>query len=199
MMSLEAQIDRPSTRKLRKMRRETPKAYERAVRIACSNARRHLVAAIKAGGGKNGLPAFVSKNWLTIALEGKGKWYGKLGQSQVIKSWRESGVQHVGWITPVKDFVGNLQQAEYRRFTDAQKHFIHKKGIADVPGFYDRPARLVIDPFREYLVNGEKIAYWIAAAAEKILAGKMGLKGTNSQTMAKARSKGYAQAQGREG
>lgn len=157
---------------LAKLEKDTPTVYRRAFGFAASLAARKIKAAVRKGGGVDGIPAFQPKDPLTVHIHKKGNWYGSIGKGRVIRAWRDGCVQRVGWVWGLADFVKDLQERKTKPFTKEQRHWMHQRGLADVPRMYSRPARLVIDPFSEFLNRGE-FARWVAGAAENISNGKI--------------------------
>ena len=199
MISIQAQIDKPSERWLRRMQKETPKAYERAVVLALRSARSQLSKTIRKGGGTNGVPSFIKKDEMTVELHGRGSWFGSLNSTKLLRAWRSGDIQHLGWIDDVQSFVGDLQEPASFMFDKGTRRSLHKKGIRDVPAYYSRPARYVIDPYRDYLENTGTLADWISSIARKIVSGKLGGRGTIRSSSRRSRGgMSYARAQGRE-
>lgn len=169
MISIQAQIDKPSERWLRRMQKETPKVYARAVGRALYSARSQIASTVKKGGGVNGVPSFIKKDEMTVELHGKGNWFGSLASKDFIKAWKTGDVQHIGWVDQVSKFVGDLQEPASFAFDKGERRMLHKRGIKDVPTYYSRPSRYVIDPYRSYLEGNGILAGWISSNARKIL------------------------------
>lgn len=173
MINLSTSLSAESLAELRKLERTMPQVYRRAFGFSVSLARRKLAAVVRKGGGKDGVEKFPAKDALTRKLHGRGKWYGSLGNGSVIRAWKSGGAQYVGWVWSCADFVSKLQEAKSEQFSRSTRHYLHKRLASEnIPSFYSRPARRVIDPFAAML-GGGTFASWVAGAAENITNGKV--------------------------
>lgn len=174
MVAFRLEVDQASQERLRRLERETPKTFKRAFGFAAVGALRMLVSTVKAGGGKNGVPAFPAKTAFTREVDAQEhrarNWFGRIGKRPQLNRWREGGAQKIGFITAIEGWASSVQDSSRHEMTESQRAHFHAVGIHGVPTFYDRPARHVISPFSDYLVGGV-YADMVAGAAEKISRG----------------------------
>lgn len=175
MISFTVQASPESIKTLKRLERETPRIMSSAFGRAATASLRMLVSTVKSGGGRNGVAAFPAKCGFTREMErieGRpSNWFGRVGVRHALNRWRSNGEQKIGFIDSISGWAEGVQSAARHEITRSQASYFRARGAVDVPTFYDRPAREIIDPFADYLRAG-KYAEIVASAAQKILDGK---------------------------
>lgn len=104
---------------------------------------------LASGGGRNGVPVWAPRHHITLQL-GKRVWGGML--SNTITNWGNpfQGGQYWGFPSGVREWFGeDLQTAEERPFSRAERGYLRRRLNIKNPGVYTRPERPFLKPFSD--------------------------------------------------
>lgn len=133
---------------LRSLEKRFPKTMRAAFGAAAKRARRRLVKVMRRAGGVYGVPAMAPHHEMSTYLRPGQKMGGVLADDRRIVMFRRGqDEQVIGWPDALAKWASNFQEADTHPFTDAQRKWMHKRGVPDVPFTYARPERDVIDSF----------------------------------------------------
>lgn len=102
---------------------------------------------------------------------------GKLAEKSSVGAWKKNGWQVIGWKDFLAGYAVKFQDAIDDGASDAlndnsYRHFLHVKGIKDIPRTYVKNTRQVIpEPFGEYVK--EHLEEWARGSFYKSLAKQM--------------------------
>ena len=167
MIELTIKFDDKTARDFTQLSSQFPKEMARANGRAASTVKRRMRSAMEKGGGTGGIPTFAPLHPTTIWLSGNHAPGGKLTASSAIVSYKLGTAQVVGWLSALDKWASSLQTAEQHEMPTDERHYMHMRKVPDVPSFYARPARPVVDP----LVASVAPLYpkWFEGAAVKLI------------------------------
>lgn len=133
---------------LRSLEKRFPKTMRSAFGAAAVRARRRLAKVMRLAGGCYGVPAMAPHHEVSTYLRPGQKMGGVLADNRrIVMFKRGQDEQVIGWPDPLAKWASNFQEADTHPFTDAQRKWMHKRGVRDVPFTYARPERDVIASF----------------------------------------------------
>lgn len=155
MVDLRMEFDAESKALMKRLERDTPRTFRAAHGAAATRAQNRLRKVMKVGGGVYGVPTFAPRHEMTTLLRPNTKPGGILAEKSVIKKGRLGDGQWIGWVDRLAEWASVYQGATRYAFDPWQKSALHRANRAldgyHIPSFYDRPARMVIDPFAAHL------------------------------------------------
>ena len=157
MIGVRLELQGDSKRELSRLEREAPRLFRAAHGAAARRARNRLRKVMSAGGGMYGVPKLADRHEMTLLLRPGSKLGGKLAEKSVIVMGRLGNGQWIGWPDRLAEWASGWQGAQRKPMLDSQKWALHRRCRAlngyHIPDFYNRPARMVIDPCAEQLAK----------------------------------------------
>ena len=161
MIQVALEFTGESKRHLAQLERETPRTFRAAVNAASNHARNRLRKVLREGGGHYGVPKFAAHHQMTTLLHPGRQMLGILADKNNIVKYRKGDGQVIGWVDGANGtgnlagWASSMQGAARYEFKEWQKSALHRNNRAldgyQIPAYYDRPARPVIDPFAAHL------------------------------------------------
>lgn len=155
MIAVEMEFDGESKRLMKRLERETPITFKTAHAAAATRVQNRLRKVMRSAGGMYGVPSFAPLSEMSKRMRPNQKPGGILADKGMIHKWRQGDGQVVGWVDRVTEWASNYQGAARYAFQQYQKASLHRTYRQldgyHIPDFYDRPARMVIDPFSAHL------------------------------------------------
>lgn len=166
----------------KKMKIDTEKLMKQSFANACSGLKTKFLKVVQNAGGICGVPKFKDFDEFTRQLRmidgsSNKKMGGKLAEKNSIGAWKKNGWQIIGW----KDFLATYavyfqdaipNKAEEQLNDNQWRHYLHIKGIIDIPRTYVQNQRQVIpEPFGEYVK--QHLVEWARGSFYKSLAKQM--------------------------
>ena len=152
MMEISFQPDRESLRTLSRLERDTPRLFRRAYFDGVTRVRSAFRAIMRKAGGRDGVPSFVPRHWMTLQIHPGTRPGGVLAEKNRIVMYSLGGdARFVGWVGTLHKWAEKYQTAETYTWTTLQRAMWHRMRIHDIPANYDRPARPVVEPLHTYL------------------------------------------------
>ena len=166
----------------RKMKVDTDKLMQQSFANACSGLKKKFVQVVQNAGGVCGVPKFKDFEEFTNQLRQVNgiqdrRMGGKLAEKSSVGAWKRNGWQIIGWKDFLKDTAISFQDAlpndAQETLNDNQyRHYLHKRGIQDIPRTYVQNKREVIpEPFGSYVQ--EHLEQWAKGSYYKALAKMM--------------------------
>ena len=145
----------PSSRAtLRSLEKRFPRTMRAAFGAAAKRARKRLVKVMRSAGGVYGVRGMPPHHEISTYLRPGQKMGGMLADPTYIVMFRRNpDEQVIGWPDPLAKWAVKFQEADTHPFTDAQRKWMHRRGVKDVPFTYSRPDRDVINSFAENLAR----------------------------------------------
>jgi hypothetical protein len=167
MIELQVTFSEKSKQNLADLSRQFPREMVRANGRAASIVKRKFRAAMRRGGGTSDVPALAPHSAVTQLMHGSGPLGGKLAEPALIVSYRLGVAQVVGWAGSLNNWAAAFQDQEFRPTGERERAYMHKALGNQVPGYYVRPARPVVDP----LIKAVAPQYprWFEGAAKKLI------------------------------
>ncbi len=145
------EFDAESKALLKRLERDTPRTFRAAHAAAATRAQKRLRKVMRVGGGLYGVPAFAPRHEMTLLLHPNTKPGGMLADKTVIQKGRVGDGQWIGWVDRLTEWASVYQGAGRYPFEDWQRSALHRNNRSldgyHIPEYYDRPPRMVIDPF----------------------------------------------------
>lgn len=158
MVAVSLEFTGESKRTLAALERETPITFRAALAGAATRVQNRLRKVMRVAGGVYGVPKFAPRSEMTLLMRPGSKPGGILADKGNILKWRKGDGQMIGWVDRLAAWASGIQGASRYEFQDWQKSMLHRNYPAlkafKIPEYYERPARMVIDPFAEH-VSGE--------------------------------------------
>ena len=149
---------------LRSLEKRFPKTMRAAFGAAAKRARRRLVKVMRRAGGVYGVRGMPPHHEISTYLRPGQKMGGVLaddkrivmfrrGEDEQVIGWPDAlakwgeDEQVIGWPDALAKWAVRFQEADTHPFTDAQRKWMHYRGVKDVPFTYARPERDVIASF----------------------------------------------------
>lgn len=137
-----------SRARLHRLERDCPRTMRAAFGAAATRAQRRLRKAMRQGGGVYGVERMAPHSEISTCLRPGQKMGGKLAQPRVIVKYKiDADTQYIGWPDALAKWASRFQDSASRPMTEAQRKWMHFRGIKDAPVCYTRPERDVIDSF----------------------------------------------------
>lgn len=159
---------------------DTKKLMEKSYGRACYGLRQKFRQIMKRAGGVVGVPKFKSFEEFTNRLRevnniSSRPMGGVLANPKQIVAYKKNGYQIIGWGDHLKETAIKFQDGigNDNYFNDnAIRHWLHKRGIHDIPRTYTHnPRRVIPEPFGSYVQ--EHLEEWAKGAYYKELARQM--------------------------
>ena len=133
---------------LRSLEKRFPKTMRAAFGAAAVRARRRLAKVMRQAGGVYGVRGMPPHHEISTYLRPGQKMGGVLADDKRIVMFRRGeDEQVIGWPDALAKWAVRFQEADTHPFTDAQRAWMHHRGIKDIPATYSRPDRDVINSF----------------------------------------------------
>ena len=165
-----------------RMKIDTKKLMEKSFANACSGLKKKFTSVVQHGGGECGVPKFKDFEEFTNELRqvqgiSNRPIGGKLAEKSSVGAWKKNGWQIIGWKDYLRDTAISFQDglangADARLNDDSFRHYLHTKGIHNIPRTYSSNQRQVIpEPFGDYVK--EHLEAWAKGSFYKSLAKMM--------------------------
>lgn len=155
MIAVEMEFDGESKRLMKRLEHDTPITFKSAHAAAATRVQNRLRKVMRSAGGVYGVPSFAPLSEMSRRIRPNQKAGGILSDRGMIHKWRQGDGQVVGWVDRVTAWASNYQGAARYAFEGHKKAALHRIYRSldgyHIPEFYDRPARMVIDPFSAHL------------------------------------------------
>jgi hypothetical protein len=154
MMRMEVKVDKRSLADLEKQAKQTPITFRKAISAAVSHAKNSLRKVMNNGGGIGGMAGVpVANAWhsITKQIQYMRKPGGVLAEKRSIVAFKRDGGWIIGWPDAMAGAALQYQSAASYKFEKAQLRYFEKWHVKDVPAWYSRTARPIIEPFASYL------------------------------------------------
>lgn len=155
MIQVALEFSGESKRHLARLERETPRTFRAAHAAAATRAQNRLRKVLRMGGGLYDVPKFAAHHQMTTLLHPGRQMLGMLADKQNVVKFRKGEGQVIGWVDRLSAWASAVQGAARYEFEGWQKSALHRSYRAldgyQIPAYYDRPARSVIDPFAAHL------------------------------------------------
>ena len=167
----------------KQMNIDTEQLMNKSFGRACFGLRQKFRQVMNSSGGVVGVPKFKSFEQFTNQLReinGRSniKMGGRLADKKQIVSFKKNGYQIIGWGDHLQEAAIKFQDgaggSSAERFLNdsGSRHWMHKRGIHDIPRSYQHnPRRVIPEPFGSYVE--EHIEEWAKNAYYKELARQM--------------------------
>lgn len=133
---------------LRRLERDCPRTMRAAFGAAATRAQNRLRKAMRRGGGCYGVERMAPHSEISTYLRPGQKMGGVLAERHLIVKYKiDADTQYIGWPDGLTRWASRFQDSDTHPFTEAQRKWMHFRGIKDVPVNYSRPERDVIDSF----------------------------------------------------
>lgn len=165
-----------------KMKIDTKKLMEKSFANACSSLKKKFTSVAQHAGGECGVPKFKDFEEFTNELRqvqgiSNRPMGGKLAEKSSVGAWKKNGWQIIGWKDYLRDTAISFQDglandADTRLNDDSYRHYLHIRGIQDIPRTYASNQRQIIpEPFGAYVK--EHLEEWAKGSFYKSLAKMM--------------------------
>lgn len=146
----------------KKMRYDAPAVLDRTFAMAAKSLKKKFEQVIRHAGGVNGVPKFhdfeeFTKSLRAVRGESSRPMGGILAEKHVAVFYKKNGYWVVGWPDRLAEWAVKFQDGgDYRAEADFQsdsfRHWMHVKGIHDIPRQYVHNPRLVFpEPFGSFV------------------------------------------------
>jgi len=173
MIGLSLQFNGRELAAFGQLARQFPKEMRSANGRAANTVKRKMIAAMKAGGGKD-IPSFAPMSILSNDAFHRYAVGGRLSDPSGIVSFKRGNDQIIGWVDGLAPTAALFQKELGRDTEKHERYLIHRSGLSGIskqPSWYKRPARPVIAP----LVHAVAPEYpkWVESAATKLIEKKL--------------------------
>lgn len=154
MMRMEVEVEKRSLAEMKRLAKDTPITYRKAISAAVSHAKNSLRKVMNNGGGIGGTAGVpVAAEWhpITRQIQYNRKPGGRLAEKRSIVAFKRDGGWIIGWPDGMAGAALQYQSAANYRFEKSQLKYFERRHVKDVPAWYSRPARPIIEPFANYL------------------------------------------------
>ena len=167
MIALTFQPTPESLRELSRLERETPRLFRRAYFDGVARVRNAFRGVMRRQGGRDGVPAFVPRSYITTTYLHPGTKPGGVlaDRKRIVIDNLGGDARRVGWVGTLDKWAVKYQTAETYTLSKEMRHWWHKRGVKDVPTTYDRPSRALVAPLHRYIATN--FSRYVLEAYEK--------------------------------
>ena len=141
----------------RRMKIDEARVWRKAYGSAIRSLRSKLQKVVSRAGGVEGVPKFRDFEEFTRQLRAANNrtkpMGGVLAEKGRIVAYKQNDYQIIGWPDALAKWAVKFQEADTHPFTDAQRHWMERRGVKDIPTTYSRPDRDVINSFSANLAR----------------------------------------------
>lgn len=155
---------------------DTKRLMTRSFGRACSGLKKKFTQVVTGAGGINGVPKFkdfedFTKTLRNVRGTSSRPMGGKLAEKKSVVAFKRGGWQIIGWPDRLAEWAVKFQDAVGNNDLNNNRfrHWLHSRGIHDIPRVYTRnPRRVIPEPFGKYVEQNLKD--WAKSAFYKELA-----------------------------
>lgn len=154
---------------------KTPKLIRQSFKGAVNGLTGKFREIMRKGGGINNVPKFKDFEDFTKSLRevrgiSRRRMGGKLAEKQSITAFKRGGWQYIGWPDRLHEWSAKFQEATGNNdlSNNRFRHWLHSRGIHDIPHSYTHNPREVVKPFQKYV--DQNLKKWARDILMKTLA-----------------------------